>query len=124
MRRLTSSILIGSAVSIGLAWSGGDPAPPGAAAPSGQATYERLCKSCHGLDGRGNAVKAQALKLEPQLLDLARPEAAKLTREERSEILLKGKGKMPAYGAKLKPEEIEPLLEHAEGLVSPPAKGQ
>lgn len=95
-----------------------------AASPSGQACYQRLCKSCHGDNGRGNAAKATALKLEPQLLDLARPEAAKLTREQRRKVLLEGKGKMPAYGKKLKPEEVEPLLDHVDELVKSAAKAQ
>jgi mono/diheme cytochrome c family protein len=122
MRRLTLPLVI-AWVSLSLGWAadGGDApaaqAPPPAA--SGQATYDRLCTSCHGADGRGNAVKAKALKLDPQLLDLARPEAAKLTRDETRKILVEGKGKMPAYGAKLGAAEIDAALEHAEGLVAP-----
>jgi mono/diheme cytochrome c family protein len=92
------------------------------AAPAGQATYERLCKSCHGDNGRGNPAKATALKLEPELLNLARPEALAMTREERRKVLLEGKGKMPAYGKKLQPADVDPLLDHVDALIAAPAK--
>jgi mono/diheme cytochrome c family protein len=83
-----------------------------------------MCKSCHGENGRGVAAKATVLKIEPKLLDLARPEAATLTLDERREALLHGKGKMPAYGKKLKPEEIDPLLAYAAELAKAAPKAE
>ncbi len=79
----------------------------------GKATYDRLCASCHAADGRGNPEKAKALEIDPELLNLGRPAAADLTREELRTILLEGKDKMPAYEQKLKPAEVDPVLDYA-----------
>jgi mono/diheme cytochrome c family protein len=79
----------------------------------GKATYDRLCASCHGADGRGNVEKAKALKIDPELLDLGRPAVAGLTRDQLRSILLEGKDKMPAYEQKLKPAEVDPVLDYA-----------
>jgi mono/diheme cytochrome c family protein len=84
--------------------------------PAGKAAYDRLCASCHGPDGRGNPGKAKALKLDPKVLNLGRPEVAKLSREELRRILLEGKDKMPAYEQKLAPAEVDPVLDHAMKL--------
>lgn len=84
-----------------------------AADPDGRRLYARMCASCHGADGSGNAAMANgALHVDPQLLDLGRPEAAGITREEKLQTLLKGKGKMPAYEGKLKPEQVQPVLDY------------
>lgn len=83
-------------------------------APSGKATYEKFCKSCHGVDGTGNAKMAKALKVAPEKLNLG-PAASK-PRDEVKKITLDGKDKMPAYAKKLKTEEVEPLIEYTLGL--------
>lgn len=89
-----------------------------------QARYDKLCKSCHGADGKGNAAKAKTLKIDATKLDLTRAEAANLTKEERRKILLEGKEKMPAYAKKLKPEEVDAMVEFVEGLrTAAPAGG-
>lgn len=86
-----------------------------ASAPAGprepQAIYDKLCKSCHAEDGRGNAAKAKTLKIDPALLNLGRPGTENLTPEELKTIILEGKEKMPSYKSKLKPEEVDPLVE-------------
>ena len=90
-----------------------------AAAPrEPQAIYDKLCKSCHAEDGRGNAAKAATLKIDPALLNLGRPGTETLTQEDRKAILLDGKEKMPSYKSKVKPEEVDPLLELAEKLAA------
>lgn len=81
--------------------------------PAGKATYERLCVSCHGADGAGNPEKAKALKIDAALLNFGRPEVVGLSREERRKIVLTGKDKMPAYAKKLKPHEIDPVLDYS-----------
>jgi mono/diheme cytochrome c family protein len=72
-----------------------------------------MCASCHGPDGRGNAKKAKALKIDPELLNLGRPGAATLSREELRAIFLDGRGKMPAYEQKLEPAAADAVLDHA-----------
>jgi mono/diheme cytochrome c family protein len=84
--------------------------------PTAKTNYDKMCKSCHGDDGRGNPAKAKALKIDAEKLNLGREEAAHLSRDELSEILLKGKAKMPGYEKKLKPEEVGPLLDYVSGL--------
>ena len=83
------------------------------ASADGKATYDRLCASCHGADGRGNREKAKALKIEPTLLDLGRPDGASLGRDQLRVILLQGKDKMPAYQQKLEPAEVDAVLDYA-----------
>ncbi len=85
-------------------------------ADSGAETYDRLCKSCHGADGKGNEAKAKILKIDAERMNLGRAEAAGRTKEQTKDIVSKGKDKMPAYEKKLKPEEIDPVVEYAMGL--------
>ena len=84
----------------------------------GKATFEKMCASCHGADGRGNAEKAATLKLDAALLNLGRPESAKIARDELKKILLEGKEKMPKYGKKLKADEQDPVLDYAMQLAT------
>lgn len=84
-----------------------------AAAPE---AYDKQCKSCHGADGAGVEARAKILKIDPQKLNLGRAENASATRDEQKKILLEGKDKMPAYAKKLKPEEVDPVLDYAISL--------
>lgn len=82
------------------------------------ATYTKMCASCHGADGHGSATKAATLKVDATVLDLGRAEAKGISRDQKRAILVDGKGKMPAYGKKVAAEEVDPLLDHALGLVA------
>lgn len=114
---MTVSLVLASMTIATLASAGaGDPPadPAGASATlPGQATYDKMCKSCHAADGRGNAQKATTLKIDAAKLDLAREEVKDLPRDEKRRILLEGKEKMPAYAKKLKPEEVDAVLDYA-----------
>jgi len=83
-----------------------------------KAIYDKLCKSCHGADGKGVAAKAATLKIEPVLLNLGREGTEKITRDELKAIVLEGKDKMPAYKTKVTPEEVDALVELAETLAA------
>lgn len=75
--------------------------------------YARFCSSCHGADGSGNSDMATGtLQLPADKLNLGRAEAAGITRDQKREILLKGKDKMPAYEKKLTPDQVDPLLDY------------
>lgn len=89
-----------------------------ARAADAKAVYEKLCASCHASDGRGNPEKAKSLKIDPKLLDLGRPEVAGTDRAKLRKLLLDGKDAMPAYGngKKLKPPDVDPVLDHAISL--------
>lgn len=73
--------------------------------------YDKLCKSCHGVDGKGVATKAAVLKIDANLLNFNRDEAKALSKDEKKKILLGGKDKMPAYEKKVTPEQADSLLD-------------
>lgn len=93
--------------------SAAEPAPSTLTPEKIQGVYDKLCKSCHGSDGRGVATKAATLKIEPEKLNLGRPEVKGVPRDDQRKILLEGKEKMPPYAKKLKLDEIDPLLDLA-----------
>jgi cytochrome c553 len=68
--------------------------------------YKAKCAMCHGAAGEGKA----AMKTEPLKNAAAKPEADLLA------AMNKGKGKMPGYEAKLKPEEIKALVASIKAL--------
>jgi mono/diheme cytochrome c family protein len=86
---------------------------PAAALADGKATYDKMCASCHGADGRGNEAKAKVLKLDPATLNLGRPESAAMTRDQLKEVLVKGKAKMPSYEKKLAADDVDPVLDYS-----------
>ena len=71
----------------------------------GEALYKTKCAACHGPDGKGETAIGKANKLR----DFGSAEVQKLSDEELNEVISKGKGKMPAYGKSLKPEQIKDL---------------
>lgn len=86
---------------------------------SGKDVYEKTkCSSCHGKDAKGSPAMAKMFKVAPEKLDLT------LAATEKGEVLekaiAKGQGKMPAYGKKLKPEDIQLLVAYIQSLA--PAK--
>lgn len=87
--------------------------PTGVRAQSDAAKlYKTNCVLCHAADGSGNSSSGKALGAK----DLASAEAQKKTDEEITEIIAKGKGKMPAMSKKLKPEEIKQLVAFIRAL--------
>jgi cytochrome c6 len=74
--------------------------------------YKTNCVLCHAADGSGNTTSGKALKAK----DLASSEVQKKSDAELSEVVTKGKGKMPAFGAKLKPDDIKQLLEYIRSM--------
>jgi len=63
-------------------------------AKAGQASYERACKSCHGLDGTSNPAVAKMMKVE--MRNLNSPEVQTLSDADLKTVITQGKGKMPA----------------------------
>lgn len=58
-----------------------------------EATYKAKCAACHAADGSGKTVQGKQLKVR----DVRSPEVQKMSDEKMLEVILKGKGKMPAY---------------------------
>jgi cytochrome c6 len=79
---------------------------------SGEALYKAKCAGCHGGDGKGETAVGKAEKIR----DLGSAEVQKQSDDEISGIISGGKGKMPAYGKSLKPEEIKGLVAYIREL--------
>ena len=75
-----------------------------AAEPS--ATYKAKCAACHGADGTGSTPMGKKLAVK----SLQSPDVQKLTDDELSEKIAKGKGKMPAFEKKLNADEIKSIV--------------
>jgi cytochrome c6 len=78
--------------------------------------YKTNCVLCHAADGSGNSPSGKALKAE----DLASKEVQAKSDEDLTEVISKGKGKMPAFGAKLKSEDIKQLVTYIRTLPKKP----
>ena len=78
------------------------------------ATYKAKCAACHAADGSGDTSMGKAMKLR----DLRSPDVQKQTDKELYTLTADGKGKMPAYKAKLSEAEINGLVAFMRGLAS------
>lgn len=77
-------------------------------APDGAALYKAKCAMCHGPDGAGQTTMGKSLKLR----NLGSAEVQKQTDAELTKMISDGKGKMPAYKAKISAAEITALVQH------------
>jgi mono/diheme cytochrome c family protein len=66
---------------------------PAKADNTAEATYKAKCAMCHGPDGKGETSTGKTMKAK----DFASEEVQKMSDEELTEAISKGKGKMPAY---------------------------
>ena len=78
-----------------------------ASADDAKANWDAHCAMCHGADGKGGKMGTR---------DFASPEVKAETDAQLTDIITKGKGKMPAYGEKLKPAEITGLVAYVRTL--------
>src|SRR4051812_47813555 len=76
------------------------------ATPDGAALYKAKCALCHGPDGKGQTAMGKANKLR----NLGAADVQKESDQALGDIVLNGKGKMPAYKGKLTPEEIKSVV--------------
>ena len=74
--------------------------------------YKTNCVLCHATDGSGSSASGKALKAK----DLRSDEIQKKSDAELTEVIAQGKGKMPAFGKKLKPDEIKQLVNFIRAL--------
>ena len=87
-------------------------AVPLPAQDAGAALYKTKCAVCHGPDGKGETAIGKANKLR----DLGSAEVQKQSDDELAAIMTNGKGKMPAYGKSLKPEQVKDLVAYIRSL--------
>ena len=59
----------------------------------GADTFKAKCAACHGASGAGDTTMGKNLKLR----DMASPDVQKQSDAELTDIISKGKGKMPSY---------------------------
>lgn len=78
-----------------------------AAAQDAAATYKAKCAMCHGADGKGGKMGTR---------DFASAEVKAESDAQLTEIITKGKGKMPSYDGKLKDTEIKDLVAYIRSL--------
>ena len=74
--------------------------------------YKTNCALCHSADGSGDSPSGKALHAK----DLRSEEVQKQSDEVLSEVITKGKGKMPAFGAKIKPDDVKKLVAYLREL--------
>ena len=74
-------------------------------------TYKTKCVACHAADGTGSEV---GKKLGTH--DFHSSEVQSETDADLTQIIAKGKNKMPAYEKSLKPDEIKGLVAYVRGL--------
>jgi mono/diheme cytochrome c family protein len=86
-------------------------AAPGAFASDVAADYKAKCQMCHGPDGKGSPT---GTKMGAH--DWHSPEVMKMTDAQITEVIEKGKGKMPAYTGKLSAEQIKALATYVKEL--------
>jgi mono/diheme cytochrome c family protein len=74
-------------------------------------SYTSKCAGCHGSDGTGSAMgKTMGAH------DFTSTEVQQMSDSQLSGIITSGKGKMPAYGKSLKPDDIKGLVAYIRTL--------
>jgi mono/diheme cytochrome c family protein len=81
---------------------------------AGAALYKTKCAACHGADGKG----ATAVGKADSIRDLGSADVQGQSDAVLNTIITSGKGKMPAYGKSLKPEQVTALVAYIRSLAS------
>lgn len=84
----------------------------GAQASPGKATFNSKCAACHGADGSGNTATGKNLKLR----DLRSADVQKMSDADLTNLISKGKGKMPGYQTSLGSEKIGQVVAYIREL--------
>jgi len=85
-----------------------------AEAKAGKATYDKLCVSCHGADGKGNP--AMAKTMGEKGLNLTTKDVQSKKDDELLKVITQGEGKMPASGKNLSKQEQTDVLSYVRAL--------
>jgi cytochrome c6 len=107
MKRMNAQIAISLTV-LGAALS---LAPLARAQATPEAIYASKCAACHGPDGSGSAMGKKLGALDFHSVDVQKQSDAAL-----SEVITKGREKMPAFGAKIKPDDVTKLVAYIRTL--------
>jgi mono/diheme cytochrome c family protein len=87
-------------------------AQAGKATESGDAIFRAKCAGCHGPDGAGATAMGKMFKLR----DLRSADVQKMTDAQLSEVVAKGKGKMPAYENSLGNDRVHAVVAYLRDL--------
>jgi mono/diheme cytochrome c family protein len=79
---------------------------------AGEKTYKAKCAMCHGPEGKGDTAAGKTTKAR----DLCSDDVKKETDAEWTEVIVKGKNKMPPYDKKLTEAEIKDAIAYMRGL--------
>jgi len=85
---------------------------PANAQSGSEGVYKAKCASCHGADGAGATPAGKATKARGFCTD----EVKKETDDDWTQIIVKGKNKMPAYDKKLPEGEVKEVVAYIRGL--------
>src|SRR6476469_6006682 len=83
-------------------------------AKAGKATYDKLCVSCHGADGKGNP--AMVKTMGEKGLNLTTKDVQSKKDDELLKVITQGEGKMPASGKNLSKQEQTDVLAYVRSL--------
>lgn len=75
-------------------------------------TYKANCVLCHSADGTGSSPTGKAMHAK----DLRSEEVQKQSDAALTEVITKGRGKMPAFGPKVKPDDVAKLVAYIRAL--------
>jgi cytochrome c6 len=74
--------------------------------------YKTKCAVCHGATGKGDSPAGKNMGV----LSFSDPKVAGKSDAELKDVIDKGKGKMPAYGKSLKPDDIQAVVAYIRSL--------
>lgn len=74
--------------------------------------FKAKCAMCHGADGSGNTAMGKKFGLK----DLGSADVQKESDDNLTQIITKGKDKMPAYEGKLTKDQITDLVKYVRTL--------
>jgi mono/diheme cytochrome c family protein len=76
--------------------------------------YKTNCVLCHSADGSGESATGKAMHAK----DLRSEDVQKQSDADLNQAITKGKGKMPAFGAKIKSDDVTQLVAYIRGLAN------
>jgi len=76
--------------------------------------YQKNCVLCHAFDGSGSSPSGKAMKAK----DLKSSEVQGKSDAELAAFIAQGKDKMPAFGKKLKPDDINQLVAYTREMAA------
>jgi mono/diheme cytochrome c family protein len=80
---------------------------------NGEKIFKAKCVSCHGPDGKGDTAAGKATKAR----DLSSDEVRKESDATWTDIITKGKNKMPSYDKKLSDAEVKDVIAFMRTLI-------